>query len=652
MSISYARGNGAIVGAAVVGALLWGPAHAQDAWSGFDFGVPIQQPFVCENDAHGVTLEITGEPCQAEAIVDYVYRAQGGGWQPFDPEGERPADIAETMTNRGIATPLIVRREFGKTANGSTYVIGMLHDPASGDIGPDNPSAGWNGRLIIAYGGGVQANFHSGRSCGTNANLAFVGDGGSQGYQDIFIERGYAVACGSLMVMGTNNDDIKSAETTLRVKERFAELYGQPEFSIGVGASGGSMQQLLIANNYPGLLDGIMPKRDYPDGISFLQPLHDCELLVHAADDSDLHWTEAQLTAVSGYATFDYCRRNGARYPNLRPDNCDGAVIDELAFNPVEGVRCTYHDNLAYLYGTEEVEGAVDALGNPSPRAARSVYDNVGVQYGLKAFNDGVISFEQFIDLNRNIGGFDINGAVVDARSAGSEEAIRLAYETGRLNRMGAGLAEVPIIDVRRWRDIPMPLDNPTDIDVHDASHSRTVRERLIAANGHANNHVIITAADDNEGRGPGTPIASALARGLAQMDEWLVSIQSDPRDIPLAQKIAENKPEDLVDSCWINADVKVTDPALCSAIFPYAGHPRLVAGGPLTEDVLKCQLKPLNPLDYSRSLSADEWEALEATFPEGVCDYSRPGVGDVPLAGTWLSYSGDSTYSVHAAAQ
>jgi len=38
------------------------------------------------------------------------------------------------------------------------------------------------------------------------------------------------------------------------------------------------MQQHMIGNNYPGLLDGIMPARSYPDTMSFLQPLYDCEL--------------------------------------------------------------------------------------------------------------------------------------------------------------------------------------------------------------------------------------------------------------------------------------------------------------------------------------------------------------------------------------
>jgi hypothetical protein len=30
---------------------------------------------------------------------------------------------------------------------------------------------------------------------------------------------------------------------------------------------------------------------------------------------------------------------------------------------------------------------------------------------------------------------------------------------------------------------------------------------------------------------------------------------------------------------------------------------------------------------------------SLKAIFPLGVCDYSRRGVNQKPLAGTWLSY-------------
>jgi hypothetical protein len=50
-------------------------------------------------------------------------------------------------------------------------------------------------------------------------------------------------------------------------------------------------------------------------------------------------------------------------------------------------------------------------------------------------------------------------------------------------------------------------------------------------------------------------------------------------------------------------------------------------------ENILKCQLKPLSPLDYGPTFpfDADQWARLQAAFPDGVCDWSRPGVGQQP---------------------
>ncbi len=127
----------------------------------------------------------------------------------------------------------------------------------------------------------MQANYHMGRTLGAMTGTEgkiFMEDLGA-GFLDFFITRGYAIATGSLNVIGTNNDDVKSAETVAKVKEHFIEEFGTPLFTIGHGASGGSMQQHLIANAYPGLLDGIMPGRSYADTMTFLQPLYDCELL-------------------------------------------------------------------------------------------------------------------------------------------------------------------------------------------------------------------------------------------------------------------------------------------------------------------------------------------------------------------------------------
>jgi len=59
---------------------------------------------------------------------------------------------------------------------------------------------------------------------------------------------------------------------------------------------------------------------------------------------------------------------------------------------------------------------------------------------------------------------------------------------------------------------------------------------------------------------------------------------------------------------------------------------PRQVAGGPLAENILKCQLKPLSPVDYpSVTFTPAQWTRLQAAFPDGVCDWSKPGVGQQP---------------------
>ena len=80
-----------------------------------------------------------------------------------------------------------------------------------------------------------------------------------------------------------------------------------------------------------------------------------------------------------------------------------------------------------------------------------------------------------------------------------------------------------------------------------------------------------------------------------------------------------------------------------CAELFPIGSDARIVAGAPLASDVLKCTLKPVDPSDFSVSLSAEQLDALQQIFGEGVCDYSRPGIGQVPLAGTWAIYTGNA---------
>jgi hypothetical protein len=64
-----------------------------------------------------------------------------------------------------------------------------------------------------------------------------------------------------------------------------------------------------------------------------------------------------------------------------------------------------------------------------------------------------------------------------------------------------------------------------------------------------------------------------------------------------------------------------------------------MVAGAQLTNDVIKCQLKPINFADYKLSFTDAQKARMKAVFPAGVCDYSKPGVGQGPIKGTYQRY-------------
>jgi hypothetical protein len=54
---------------------------------------------------------------------------------------------------------------------------------------------------------------------------------------------------------------------------------------------------------------------------------------------------------------------------------------------------------------------------------------------------------------------------------------------------------------------------------------------------------------------------------------------------------------------------------------------------------VLKCRLAPIDFREYPASFTGEQRTRLRATFPDGVCDHSRPGVGQQRPRGTWLAY-------------
>jgi hypothetical protein len=360
------------------------------------------------------------------------------------------------------------------------------------------------------------------------------------------------------------------------------------------------------------------------------------------------------MDAVSG-KYWGYCVSNGARYPRARPTGCDAVVYDQLSKDPAlagksqdevqAAVNCTFAENMVNIFGRDSKTGQ-----------ARNPFGNEGVQYGLKALNDGVITMAQFLDINGRIGGHDANGKIVAQRQVGDEQAIKTAYATGRVNEMNGGNKDVVYIDVRTYADGDPFGRGDANVDVHDRYHSDIAKARMEKYNGTLANYVQILTANGPDTINPttlGTPRAEGFANALDQIDRWLTAVMADTSSKSRAEKIAANRPKDVVDTCYAAAagpsagkiDV-ITDAAKCRQIFPTSSDPRLVAGAPATDDVFKCQLKPVDAKDYKVAPTADQMAELKKIFATGVCDYSKPGVGQDVKITTWASFAkGDGTF-------
>jgi hypothetical protein len=284
-----------------------------------------------------------------------------------------------------------------------------------------------------------------------------------------------------------------------------------------------------------------------------------------------------------------------------------------MVYDPVtnpNGPRCTGQDHAVSIWGKV-----------PDTNRAPSTRDNVGIVYGLKAFMSGAINAEEFVTVNENVGGADFDVVRTAARSAADPAALEIAYTTG-IVMDGHQLAKTPIIDVRGY----------DEQGIHYIWRSFSLRARLDAANGGHANHVLWRFGTTL------TPVAASgltLASFLA-MDRWLTALRADASNATRAQRIVADKPVDAFDFCYLFSDTnfttKVTDQALCDAdprLTPHSS-PRQVAGGPITENILKCQLKPFDPADFP-GLSDAQLARLQAVFPDGVCDWSQPGVGQQP---------------------
>jgi hypothetical protein len=246
--------------------------------------------------------------------------------------------------------------------------------------------------------------------------------------------------------------------------------------------------------------------------------------------------------------------------------------------------------------------------------------DNTGVQYGLDALRQGVITPAQFVDLNEKVGGLNIDTEFWTKRIVGTAATFPRAYRSGAINETN-NLDEVAVIN----------LAGPDPGAAHDAYRAFAIRARLEREHGGFRNHVIWFGT---------VPVFGGVdypTKGLIAMDRWLRAVEKDRRNIPLSAKIAADRPYDIHDHCSDVPGLEIVElPGLgrvCELplVQTRFGTPRTVAGDAITTDANKCRLKPLRRYEYDGfplRFTQAEWRRLEKLFAGGVCDYSKPAVG------------------------
>ncbi len=661
------------------------PVHGP-MWSG-----PQQAPFVCTtiqsavarqprvdsaeppgyrvSDAQGNLLGYSRD-CSIDTLVAWHYRNTAAQWLPMPTDGSRPADMSTVTLPDGRTVDFVVRREIG-SINRFLYSIAMLAPAGADAVSTAKPDTSlWNGKLLYWFQGGVaightQGTVHSGSM---NPDI---------------LAQGYAIVHSSGNNTGTHYNLQLAGETAMMTKERFVERYGVPTYTVGLGGSGGAIQQYVIAQNQPGILDALLPVQSYPDMVTQTIHVGDCELLEHYMDATDRMNRKWRVTKNRSWLVGFNAERNPRDGPNedvndplaglkiaLGYSTAIGSTecvtswrgLSPLAMNPYYGavpnqelyepqsdiaaIRWTHYDDLRNVYGT-------DATG-----AARPTWDNVGVMYGLQSLKAGHITGAEFTHLNFYVGGwkhpsqmvqegFPFLGSPIDVlvnpasfdpwsrrnmntspgsglpapRTEGDFAAQRAAYTSGHVF---AGVIDRPTIDHRQYME--------RELDMHNTHQSFVVRQRLLDRMG-SSDPLVIWFTDTM----PGTPKASNSLDAVAVMDEWMANVLANP-----GKTLRENRPPRAVDSCFdvqgklIHAGDDAWDGILdskpagpCTQRFALYKTPRIVAGAPMHGAMYRCATKPVDQALVDGTFApwtpdADQVASLKAVFPTGVCDYGK----------------------------
>jgi len=353
-----------------------------------------------------------------------------------------PTDVA-TINVGGKSVNFIVRMERG-TINRFLYSIALLTpnpDPAH----PTNVDfSAWNKDLIFTLQGATGTGHAQGSGGGSWSGIN--NPGGSSTMMPDLLAQGYAVAFSSGTATSTSYNLILSGQTAAMVKQQFVAAYAQPRFTFAVGASGGAVQQMVYAQNLPGLLDGAIPVQNFSDMITQFNPVGDCELMAYYFDVVDKQvngstppsvdplwadWsTRSLITGFSGndnYKTLTGKNPSNLILPGTSTAGAAHSGGSDVCMQQWRGAIPQFSDpywGQLVAYGNTNIpKGAIATTfwgfandlinvltGSPTAKEVANppnVFDNEGVQYGLNALKAGQITPTQFLNINAHVGGWN-----------------------------------------------------------------------------------------------------------------------------------------------------------------------------------------------------------------------------------------------------
>src|SRR3954470_15244069 len=544
-----------------------------------------------------------GSSQDGAALPGTTSNSSGGAFQDYDPKNPPPDDQVETTTTTdGVTVPFIVRLETGYIDR-DQYAIATLFDPKKSWT-PSAPQKQFNRRIVITHGFSCDTEYKAGAAPSVLEPKVLGG--------------GFLVISHALDHAGHDCNLLTQAESLVMTKEYAIDHYGSVRWTIGSGCSGGSLVQQQVANAYPGVYQGITPQCSFTDAWSSAMQYEEYYFGLQFFNDPSRWGPGVLYDPIAMRAFFDHPNlANPVTFTTVIPNSgnpsrsCPGLSQDQVydaQTNP-HGVRCTLQDYM------------VNASGRAARAFARRGFDNVGVQYGLKGLRQGQISPAQFVDFNTRIGGADIDLNITAARTAADPIALERLYRTGAIDSAN-NLDKVAIIDLR----------GPDPGAFHDVYRTYAMRARLERNFGTVANQILW------RGQAPLIGDPAFADESVFAMDKWLARVHADKRKgVPLAKKIIQDKPDSVAERCT-DGNGKEVPSEVCDQTVSAYGTPRLGAGEPMTDDVMKCQLKPLRRDDYPVTFTDAQWAQLVAAFPGGVCDYGKPGVSQHGAV-AWLTY-------------